>query len=212
MASGNARDVRQLAAAVGPERHCAIQRIRTAVFSKLTAVSSRRARESNVHRLTRLDGHVGQRLVIAARGPTPELERRLAHADDLSRRGRRDATPEGRRAPRRARAQLIGPLVHVPDERELRIPERPDLLREAVDRLWIRHVAQAASSMRRRRLVGIVRPAEWLAVRIDVLRGAPRCLRGLADFRIVSRGRQLSVAGSTTEGGSPRGCPACRGS
>src|SRR4029450_2800156 len=129
------------------------------------------------------------------RGPTPELERRLAHADDLSRRRRRDATLEGRRAPRRARAQLIGLVVPVPDERELRIPERPDLLREAVDRLWIRHVAQTASPVRRRRLVGIVRPAEWLAVRIDVLGGAPRCLLGLADLRIVSlrAGRERRV-------------------
>src|SRR5262249_58864410 len=73
-ASGNARDIRQLAAAVWPERHCAIQRIRTAGFSELTGVSRRGACELYVDRLAWLDGHVGQRLVVATRGPAPERE------------------------------------------------------------------------------------------------------------------------------------------
>src|SRR5262249_27030414 len=167
----NARDIGELAAAVGPERHCAIQRIRTAVFSELTAVSRRRAREPYVHRLTWLDGHVGQRLLVATRRPTPERQRRLAHADDLSRRRRRNRAFEGRGAPGGAPAQLIGLPVQVPDEREFRIPQRSDLLRQAVDGLWIRDVAQPARPVRRRRLVRVVGPAEWLAARIGPLRG-----------------------------------------
>src|SRR5262249_31749207 len=193
MASGNARDIRQLAAAVGPERNCAIQRIRTAVFSELTAVSRRGTGELYVHRLARLDGHVGQRLVVATRGPAPERERRLAHADDLSRRRRRNGAFEGRGAPGGARAQLIGLLV--PDERERRISQRSDLLRQAVDGLWIRDVAEAARPVRRRRLVGIVGPAEWLAARIGPVRRAARRLRDLAHLRIVAlrAGRERRV-------------------
>src|SRR5262249_9876520 len=195
MASGNARDIRQLAAAVGPERNCAIQRIRTAVFSELTAVSRRGTGELYVHRLARLDGHVGQRLVVATRGPAPERERRLAHADDLSRRRRRNGAFEGRGAPGGARAPLIGLLVQVPDERELRISQRSDLLRQAVDGLWIRDVAETARPVRRRRLVGIVGPAEWLAARIGPLRRAARRLRDLAHLRIVAlrAGRERRV-------------------
>src|SRR5262245_49185921 len=195
MASGNARDIRQLAVAVWPERHCTIQRIRTALFSELTAVSCRRARESHVHRLARLDGHVGQRLVVATRGPAPEPERRLAHADDLGRRRRRNRAFEGRGAPGSARAQLVGLLLQVPDERELRISQRSDLLRQAVDGLWIRDVAETARPVRRRRLVWVVGPAEWLAARVGPLRRTARRLRDLAHLRIVAlrAGRERRV-------------------
>src|SRR5262249_47665353 len=140
---------RQLAAAVWPERRCAVQRIRTAGFSVLTGVSRRGVCERYVHRLPWLDGHVGHRLVVATRRPAPERDIRLAHAAVLVRRRRRNGAFEGRGAPGRAGAQLIGLLVQVPDERELRIPQRSDLLSQAVDGLWIRDVAETARPVRR---------------------------------------------------------------
>src|SRR6266566_4431475 len=164
--SRNAAYVRQFPAAVGAERHRAIKRIRPTVFSECAAVSRSRAREWNFHRLTWLYGHVRQRLVVTTRGPAPELDRRLAHSYDLSRRRRWDRAFEDRGARRRAGAQLIGLLVRVSNERELRIPQRPDLLRQAVNGLWIGHVAQTAITVRRWRGIQVVAPTERLAIRI----------------------------------------------
>src|SRR5262249_22218751 len=109
--------------------------------------------------------------------------------------GARKGAVEGRGAPGGARAQLIGLPVQVPDEREFRITQRSDLLCQAVDGLWIRDVAETALPVRRRRLVRIVGPAEWLAARIGPLRGAARRLRDLAHLRIVAlrAGRERRV-------------------
>src|SRR5262249_23900972 len=54
------------------------------------------------------------------------------------------------------------------------------------DGLWTGDVAEPARPVRRRRLVWIVGPAEWLAARIGPLRGAARRLRDLAHLRIVA--------------------------
>src|SRR5262249_6438167 len=120
--SRHAGHVRQSPAAVGPERHRTIERIRSPVLPERATVSRSRAREWNVHRLTWLYRHVRQRLVETTRRPAPELHRGLAHSYDLRRRGRWDRASQGRGAPRSADAHLIGPLVRVSDERELRIP------------------------------------------------------------------------------------------